>query len=76
MGKPEINKILDDSQTAIKEMEKVYEAHRNMATAVISPDSWVGKELLSQSKRLIDLAESVNRLESKLNRLIHGNAKN
>jgi hypothetical protein len=52
MENAEITEILDGSQLAIKEMDNVYEAHRQMETVVISPDSWVGKELLSQSKRL------------------------
>lgn len=61
--------ILNGSNHAISEMEKVIEAHKGINTVIVNPDSWVGKELLIQTKRLIDLHRDVHSLALVINHL-------
>lgn len=78
----ELNEIFDGSQDAVRAMEKVFDQHKDMETVIINPDSWVGKELLIQTKRLIDLqrdlgnlSASINRVERKLSKLLDNTEK-
>ncbi|MEV3554139.1 hypothetical protein ABNC92_20600, partial [Paenibacillus larvae] len=38
-------------------------------TVIVEPNSWAGKELLSQTKRLIDLQRDVHSLSTLINHL-------
>jgi len=69
MNRKELNEIFEGSQNAISEMEEVFSKHENMETVIVNPDSWVGKELLLQTKRLIDLQRDVNSLAGSINRM-------
>ncbi|MDT2277759.1 hypothetical protein P7H20_26905, partial [Paenibacillus larvae] len=42
----------------------VFKEHESIETVVVDPNSWVGKELLSQTKRLIDLQRDVHSLST------------
>lgn len=69
MEPKELNEIFDGSQNAVNEMKKVFSKHDGLETVVISPDSWVGLELLRQTKRLINLQREVSNLNASINRL-------
>lgn len=69
MRSDELDEIFNDSKNAIDEMKRVFKEHQNIETVIVEPDSWVGKELLIQTKRLIDLKRDVNTLTSSINRL-------
>ncbi|WP_407311010.1 hypothetical protein [Desulfosporosinus sp. SB140] len=69
--------IFGDSQNAINAMQKVFDDHKHIETVIVNPESWVGKELLLQTKMLIDLQRdvrcltaSINRMEKKLDYLL------
>ena len=69
MENNELNEIFEGSQNAINVMEKVFIQHKDIETVIVNPDSWVGKELLLQTKRLIDLRRDVNSLAVSINRV-------
>ncbi|MEV2878038.1 hypothetical protein ABNC28_22650, partial [Paenibacillus larvae] len=43
---------------------QVFKEHESIETVVVDPNSWVGKELLSQTKRLVDLQRDVYSLST------------
>ncbi|SDI17931.1 hypothetical protein SAMN05192534_12410 [Alteribacillus persepolensis] len=67
--KKELSILMENSPDAIKAIEKVIEEHKNIDTVIVEPDSWTGKELLIQSKRLIDLCHEVREMKMSINRL-------
>lgn len=69
MEKRNINEILNHNTQAIKEIQQVFEEHKQLETVVINPDSWIGKELLWQSKKLIDLETQLSKQQGLLNQL-------
>ena len=69
MDNSDLKKIFNGSQNAIKEMEKVFSEHKDLETVIVNPDSWVGKELLIQTKRLIDIRRDVDSLTASINRV-------
>lgn len=64
-----LNEIFEGSQNALDEMEKVFKEHEKIETVIVNPDSWTGKTLLVQAKRLIDLRGDVNSLTASINQL-------
>lgn len=58
----DLSEILEDSQIAIDEMRKVFKEHEDMETVIVNPTSGVGKTLLIQTKKLIDLRKEINSL--------------
>ncbi|MDT2249842.1 hypothetical protein P7H09_00115, partial [Paenibacillus larvae] len=56
--------IFEANENAVKEMEQVFKEHESIETVVVDPNSWVGKELLSQTKRLVDLQRDVYSLST------------
>ncbi|MDT2237667.1 hypothetical protein P7H19_17235 [Paenibacillus larvae] len=64
MDKKELQQIFEANENAVKEMEQVFKEHESIETVVVDPNSWVGKELLSQTKRLIDLQRDVHSLST------------
>lgn len=73
VDKKELSEIFEGSQGAISIMDKVFKQHKNIETVIVNPDSWVGKELLTQTKRLIDLRSDLNSLASSISSI---NSKN
>lgn len=69
MENKELSEILEGSQIAIDEMRKVFKEHEDIETVIVNPDSWVGKTLLIQTKKLIDLRKEVNSLSSSIKAL-------
>ncbi len=69
MKKDELNEIFEGSQNAVNEMKKVFGQHESIETVIVEPNSWVGKELLLQTKRLIDIRRDVNSLSASINRV-------
>lgn len=69
MDNNELNEIFGESQNAANEMKKVFDKHKDIETVIVNPDSWVGKELLLQTKRLIDLRRDMNSLTASINRV-------
>ncbi|MFF0831063.1 hypothetical protein ACFYU8_29910 [Brevibacillus sp. NPDC003359] len=69
MNEQELKSIFDDSMGAVKEMQRIFEEHESMDTVIVEPNSWVGKELLLQTKRLIDLREDIFSLSTSINQL-------
>lgn len=65
----EVGYILGHSEHAIREIEKVYKQHEDIDTVIVEPNSWVGKELLGQSRKLIDLEHSLAELTRSINEL-------
>ena len=61
--------IFDGSKNAVKTMEKIFKQHEDIETAVLSPDSWVGAEILLQTRRLIDIRHDIHNLTSSINLL-------
>lgn len=69
MEKNELAEIFEGSQNAVSTMQKVFAEHKNIKTVIVNPDSWVGKELLLQTKKLIDLRRDLNRLAVSINHM-------
>lgn len=69
MDQKDLNTIFEGSQNAATEMERIFKEHENMETVIVNPNSWVGKELLIETKRLIELKRDVHSLISSINRL-------
>ncbi|MBO8170199.1 MAG: hypothetical protein H0Z35_13650 [Thermoanaerobacteraceae bacterium] len=69
MDDKELKSIFDGSEDAINEMKRVFKEHEEVETVIVEPNSWVGKALLIQTKRLIDLRRDVNSLTSSINLL-------
>lgn len=66
----ELQAIFKGSERSVAEMNKIFEAHKDLDTVIVNPDSWIGKELLSQTGRIIDLRHDVYCLERKVDQLI------
>lgn len=73
----ELNHIFGGAVEAIRIMNKVMKEHDDLEAVTIHPDTWVGKELLSQTKRGIDLRndihhmqQSITSLKEQVNRLL------
>ncbi|AUS03600.1 hypothetical protein M5W76_18015 [Paenibacillus larvae] len=64
LEKKELQEIFEGNEDAVKTMEQVFKEHESIETVVVDPNSWVGKELLSQTKRLIDLQRDVHSLST------------
>ncbi|MDT2306785.1 hypothetical protein P7H21_26440 [Paenibacillus larvae] len=64
MDKKELQQIFEANENAVKEMEQVFKEHESIETVIVEPNSWVGKELLSQTKRLVDLQRDVYSLST------------
>ncbi|MEV2911036.1 hypothetical protein ABNF65_21100 [Paenibacillus larvae] len=64
MEKKELQQILEGNDDAVKEMEQVFKEHESIETVIVEPNSWVGKELLLQTKRLVDLQRDVHSLST------------
>ncbi|WP_079908243.1 hypothetical protein [Paenibacillus sp. 32352] len=76
MNQEELRQLFCGAENAVSEMEKVFKRHEQLETVIVNPNSWVGKELMRQGKRLIDLRHeihdlsiSINRLERKIDKL-------
>lgn len=65
----EIACIFGYSKNAIREIDEVYKQHEEMDTVILEPNSWMGKELLRQSRKLIDLEHSLAELIRSINQL-------
>lgn len=63
--KRELEDILG-SKDQIKVMENVFKEHTNIPTVVVEPDSWLGREVLWQSRKLIELESHLNRISSSI----------
>ncbi|MEV2910780.1 hypothetical protein ABNF65_19745, partial [Paenibacillus larvae] len=73
MEKKELQQILEGNDDAMKTMERVFKEHESVETVIVEPNSWAGKELLSQTKRLIDLRHDlyheINHISASINHL-------
>lgn len=65
----DLEQVFEGSQNAISEMERVFKQHKDIETVILNPDSWVGKELLSLNRRLIDVQGKVHDLKLSINRI-------
>ena len=70
ISEAELKEIFDNAELAIQTMKRVFNEHEQIETVIVNPDSWVGKELLNLSKRVIDMGSIVARLESKVDQLL------
>lgn len=59
----ELKEIFKGSKDAMSIMKKVYAEHADMETVIVNPDSWAGRELLSQSSRMIELNRKISQVE-------------
>ncbi|QVV19916.1 hypothetical protein Neutron_41 [Paenibacillus phage Neutron] len=64
LEKKELQEIFEGNENAVKTMEQVFKEHESIETVIVEPNSWAGKELLSQTKRLIDLQRDVHSLST------------
>jgi len=64
IDREELSQIFKGYQPAIDCVEATFKRHEGIETVIVNPDSWVGKELLTQTGRIIDLRRDVMRLES------------
>ncbi|MDT2237401.1 hypothetical protein P7H19_15515 [Paenibacillus larvae] len=69
LEKKELQEIFEGNENAVKTMEQVFKEHESIETVIVEPNSWAGKELLSQTKRLIDLQRDVHSLSTLINHL-------
>lgn len=65
----ELGLVLSYSKNAIREINEVYKQHEDVDTVIVEPNSWIGKELLWQSRKLIDLEHSLAELTRSINEL-------
>ncbi|MEV3550925.1 hypothetical protein ABNC92_03395 [Paenibacillus larvae] len=66
LEKKELQEIFEGNEDAVKTMEQVFKEHESIETVVVDPNSWVGKELLMQTKRLVDLQRDVHSLSTSI----------
>lgn len=70
MPERDIKKVFNHNAGAIKAMEKVFIEHEQVNTVVINPNSWFGKEIVWQSKKMIDLEFQISKQQGQINELL------
>jgi|GEM_PF-5987848 len=69
LTREDLIEIFGDKEKAIREIEKVFSEHESIETVILDPNSWVGKELLWQSMKMIELQRGMMDLAAKLNQI-------
>lgn len=69
LTRSDLVEIFGTKENAIKEIEKVFNDHESLETVILEPNSWVGKELLWQSMRMLELQRDMRDLAAKLDQL-------
>ncbi|WP_431030024.1 hypothetical protein [Lysinibacillus sp. LZ02] len=55
----DVDNIFSDSSNALKAVQQVFKEYKQVETVIVNPDSWMGRELLWQSRKMIDLEKQI-----------------